>query len=218
MQAGKSRGGMSDYKQTRSVLRAAFILVGLLFLSQGARADTPYSFIRIQCMGAINRLEVSTFITWNVCDTGCSQAAPLARQGIYELRKFIQQYSKHPFECDLGAGQTAVVSILDHWPGRALPGMEFDISINGRRVVPPQRLDGEDELDLQVQAFLGDNDAAGRPINPASVSSNLCFLDGRNPLALPGSMRCMRTWVGSGEGWTNDQADSAQYERIVHPN
>jgi hypothetical protein len=133
---------MSDYKLLRVVLRATFVLAGLIFLSQGAWADAPYSFIRIQCMGAINRLEVSTFITWNVCDVGCSQAAPLARQGIYELRKFIQQYSKHPFECDLGAGQKAVVSILDHWPGRDLPGMEFDVSVDDRRVVPPQRLDG----------------------------------------------------------------------------
>ena len=208
---------MSDYRLLRVVLRATFVLAGLIFLSQGAWADAPYSFIRIQCMGAINRLEVSTFITWNVCDVGCSQAAPLARQGIYELRKFIQQYSKHPFECDLGAGQKAVVSILDHWPGRDLPGMEFDVSVDDRRVVPPQRLDGEAEIDLQVQAFLGKNDASGRPINPASVSTNLCFLNGRDPLALPDSMRCERTWVGAGEGWTKDEADSAQYERIVQP-
>jgi hypothetical protein len=207
-----------DWKQMRSVARVIFMLAGLMLLSQGAWADAPNSFIRIQCMSAINRLEVSTFMTWNVCDAGCSQATSLARQGIYELREFIQRYSTHPFECDLGAGQKAVVSILGHWPGKALPGMEFDVRINDREVVPRQRLDGETELDLQVQAFPDSDDAWGRRISPASVSTNLCFLDGRDPLALPGSMRCERTWVGSGKGRVKDWAERAQYERMVNPN
>jgi hypothetical protein len=187
------------------------MVAGLIFLLPSARADSPSSFILVQCMSSIDRLEINTFMTWSVCD-GCERTATLVKQGIYELGDFIQRYSKRPFECDLGAGQKAVVSILDHWPGKVLPGMRFDVKINGRQVVLPQRLNGDDdELDLQVQAF----PASAQPIEPASVSTNLCRLEARDPLSLPRSIRCERALVNLGEGTPTDQTESAEYERVA---
>ncbi|MGF6239778.1 hypothetical protein P3T42_001510 [Paraburkholderia sp. GAS38] len=209
---------MCAWKRKRCILRAILALATLTFLQQGAWADVPVSFIRIQCLGAINRLEVSTFMTWNVCDASCPKTASLEKQGIYELSDFIRRYSKQPFECDLGLGQKAVLAVLEYWPGKALPGMEFEVTINGKPIVQPKRLDGDAELELQVQAFPSYADGSGRQVSPASVSTNLCFLTDRSPLSLPGSMSCERYLVDTDEGWKKEQADSAEYGKMPAPN
>jgi hypothetical protein len=196
------------------VLQATLTLAALLVFSQTARADSPDGFIRIQCLSTLNRLEVGTFMTWNVCGAGCPQVRTLAKQGIYEIRAFIQRHSKQSFECDLGSGQKAVMSILDHWPGASLPGMDIDVSVNGRQVVPPQRVNEDTELNLQIQLFPEHTDAWTQFFKPTSVSTNLCFLDGRDTLTLPRSMRCESKSVDLGPGGTGDRAESAHYERV----
>src|ERR1700753_1351240 len=89
----EDRCRMSLSISMRRILRAILIVSGLTFLLPSAWADSPSSFILVQCMGSINRLEISTFMTWNVCDD-CERAATLVKQGLYELGDFIQRYSK----------------------------------------------------------------------------------------------------------------------------
>ena len=201
------------FTSMRRLTHAVPILLGLASLSPRAWADSPDAFVHIQCMTAINRLEVGTFMTWNVCtDDKCTRAAPLAKQGIYPLSEFIAQHAKRPAECDLGGGQKAVLSIADHWPGKTSPGMQFDVTVNGKKIVSEQRYDSDDEnMELQIQAF----PPSGEPNDAGSVSSSLCLFEGQTPLALADSTSCTRAQFDFGKNAKQEPPEKAEYEQTT---
>jgi hypothetical protein len=196
----------------KSVLRVILVLGGLASLMQAARADGPDSFIRIQCMSAINRLEIGTFMTWNVCNDGCRVAAPLASQGVYQMRDFLNRYLHKPFVCDLGLGQKAVVSIVDHGTDRIDgPRMTLDVAVGAAHVAATVSSDGSNgDLDLVVQEF-----AAYAPSRfPATVATNLCTLVNRNPITLPDEMTCHKVEMDPETGKASGLAEAtAVYEK-----
>ncbi len=196
----------------KSVLRVILVLGGLASLMQAAWADSPDSFIRIQCMSAINRLEIATFMTWNVCNDGCTVAAPLASQGVYEMRDFLNRYLHKPLVCDLGVGQKALVSIVDHSTDRiGGPRMTLDVSVGAAHLAATVSSDMTNgALDLVVQAF-----AAYAPQHmPVTIATSLCTLVNRNPITLPDEMTCHKVEMDPETGKATGLAEAtAVYEK-----
>lgn len=176
-----------------------------------AEADQLYVFVRLQCIPALHHLEVDTFKAWNVCNDGCPEPGRLVSEGIYEQQHFIDKFLKKPYSCDLGTGQKAVLTILNHFPGRGIPVMTFDVKVEGTEVTPPERSDGEEDLDIQIAAIPRPSDPSGKAATvPAEVDANSCWAS-KIQFSLPDEIGCNRIKLHSDIYGPLKQEESAQY-------
>ena len=189
------------------------IAVGIITASFSSivKADALYVFVRIQCIPALNRLNVDTFKAWNVCNSGCPEPGRLAKEGIYEQQDFIDRFLKKPYECDLGTGQKAILTILNHFPGRGIPVMTFDVKVEGTEVTPPERSDGDEDLDIQIAAISRPSDPSGKAATaPAEVDANSCSAS-RTQFSLPDEIACDSVKLHSDIYGPPIREESAQY-------
>jgi hypothetical protein len=201
----------------RRATRGASLLVGVLFFSQIACADTPSGFVRIQCVTALHRMQIDSFSVWDICQAGCPQAEDLAAEGIYLVQDFIQKHLHRPFECDLGTGKKVVMSILDHWSGKVIPGFNFDIKIDDRLVVPVGTIEGDTELNLEIQAYAQSAQYSNKIDRTALVTASDCYLSGKGMVLLPDSIHCDAMQSYSTNVVQSDRSEHAEYNKNKSP-